>query len=233
MSAAPGARSRPYERGLIDVLHLGQAPCADVLELCARLAEQRARDEVCDTLVFTEHGVLATVAPGTALPPALELATLEVERSGPPVLFGAGQLVVYPLLERTGADVARARRDLEEVLLRVLAEVELAPVRGANGGIELAGRQVARVAGPPAGGLAGWVMTLNVHLDPRELAAASPLGHTPERMTSLASELELPPHTLLFEVLTVKHACDVFGLALPPIPEPPPPPPGSLPIYPG
>jgi hypothetical protein len=37
----------------------------------------------------------------------------------------------------------------------------------------------------------------------------------------------------LYEVLLVKHLCEVFGLELPPIPPPPPPPPGELPIYPG
>jgi hypothetical protein len=37
--------------------------------------------------------------------------------------------------------------------------------------------------------------------------------------------------TLLFEVLLVKHLCEVFGLELPPVT--PPPAPGPLPIYPG
>ena len=62
-------------------------------------------------------------------------------------------------------------------------------------------------------------------------------------MTNLADHAELPPGSLLFQVLVVKHVCEVFGLELPPVPEVHSPPPEegedpdtgfpSLPILPG
>ena len=74
---------------------------------------------------------------------------------------------------------------------------------------------------------------LNLATDLAAFRQFKPCGLDPGVMTNVADHVELPPTRLLFEVLTVKHLCAVFGLELPPIPPPPPADPRQLPILPG
>jgi lipoate-protein ligase B len=61
---------------------------------------------------------------------------------------------------------------------------------------------------------------LNVFTDLDAFRGFQPCGLSPQVMTRVADHAELPPANLLFEVLAVKHLCEVFDLELPPIPPP-------------
>ena len=156
-----------------------------------------------------------------------------VERGGEATWHGPGQMVAYPILALPPdrRDLHRYLRDLEEVVIRVLAEVDVAGERRAGlTGVWIGERKVCSIGVAVRRWVTWHGLALNVHNDPAAFLGFRPCGLDPDTMTRVADHAELPPATLLFEVLTVKHLCQVFGLVLPPIPPPPPPPPGQLPI---
>jgi len=230
--------SRPFVPGQLDVLRLGQIAYLQAHGLQQRLVERRLRREVGDTLVLCEHEPVVTVGRG-ATPPALADASVplvEVERGGEATFHGPGQLVAYPILElpQGRRDLHRYLRDLEEVVIRALSEVE---VRGKRRdgltGVWVAGRKVCSIGVAVRRWVTWHGLALNLRADLAAFSAFRPCGLDPAVMANVEEFTELPPRTLLFEVLLVKHVCEVFGLELPPPPPPPEPPPGALPLYPG
>lgn len=122
---------------------LGQAIWLGNMSWTAALERQRAVHAsrvagLCgDTLLFVEHP--ATYTTGSSFAPEHLLATPEqlaeegavlaqADRGGSITYHGPGQLVGYPILDlrARGRDVHRYLRDLEEVLLRVLARYGIA-----------------------------------------------------------------------------------------------------------
>jgi lipoate-protein ligase B len=231
--------TRPFVAGQLDVLRLGRVPFAQAHDLQRRLVQRRIAREVCDSLVLCEHDPVVTVGRGAA-PPALadaSIAVVEVERGGEATFHGPGQLVAYPILElpEDRRDLRRYLRDLEEVVIRALAEVE---VRGERRegltGVWVAGRKVCSIGVAVRRWVTWHGLALNLRADLAAFAAFRPCGLDPAVMANVEEFCELPVRTLLFEVLVVKHACEVFGLELPPPPPlPPAPEPGLLPLYPG
>ena len=147
MSAPLEPQSRPFVAGQLDVLRLGRVPYAAAHALQQRIVSRRIAREVCDTLILCEHDPVVTVGRGAA-PPALaagSIPVVEVERGGEATFHGPGQLVAYPIFElpEPRRDLHRYLRDLEEVVIRTLAEVEVAGERRAGlTGVWVAGRKV-------------------------------------------------------------------------------------------
>jgi len=158
---------------------------------------------------------------------------VEVEHGDALAWHGPGQLVARPIvaLPPRARDLDGYRRDLEEVVLRTLAEVEIEGERGAGGGVWVAGREVCTIDVAQRDGIAWGGLTLRLLADPPAVQALRPLGLDPARRACVEEFCELPVRTLLFEVLVVKHLCDVLDLELPP--PPPPPDPGPLALFPG
>ena len=153
------------------------------MEYGAALAVQKAteqavlRGEADDTLLFVEHPHTFTVGrrgtnAGILLPQELldarGIAVFEINRGGKITYHGDGQLVGYPIfnLNPDRRDVHKYVRDLEEVLIRALADFgvtafrieSLTGVHTAQGKIAAIGIHIAR-----------WVTThgfaLNVNTD--------------------------------------------------------------------
>jgi lipoyl(octanoyl) transferase len=118
---------------------LGRIPYADALAL-----QRRAADEVKaggdETLFLLEHEPVFTLGRNAArgdvlFPPArceaLGIAVVETDRGGKVTYHGPGQLVGYPILDLDPdrRDVKRYVTDLEEVLLRTLADFGIAAER--------------------------------------------------------------------------------------------------------
>lgn len=211
---------------LLDVERLGRRGYAEVLELQRDLLGRRIADAVRDTLIVVEHDPVITVGRGMD---AGELGTLDVpvvavERGGRATYHGPGQVVAYPIykLPEGRRDVHRYMRDLEEVVLRVLAEVDVEG-RRAEGltGVWIGERKVASIGVAFRNWVAWHGLSLNVHTDLAEFRRFRPCGLDPEVMTRVSDHADVPPATILFEVLLVKHFLEVFDLELPPPPEPP------------
>src|SRR5204862_5595910 len=112
------------------------------LALQQALVEQRKRGEIADTLLLLEHPDVITLGVKTRndlshvleTPEALAakgVGLFETGRGGDVTYHGPGQLVGYPIfdLKPDRCDVHRYVRDLEEVLIRAVAEFGVAAHR--------------------------------------------------------------------------------------------------------
>jgi len=225
-------------RPILDVRRLGRMRYADAYALQKDLVDDRVEGRIRDTLLLAEHEAVITL--GRKAPRADVAATalpvFEVERGGEATWHGPGQLVAYPIVRLDGArrDLHRYLRDLEEVVIGVLAEFALEGTRKSGlTGVWIGDKKVASIGVAVRRWVAWHGLSLNVHTDPAAFQGFRPCGLEPDVMTRLADHVDLPPGLLLIEVLLIKHFCAVLGFDLP---APPPAPPArfpELPILPG
>ena len=230
------------EPRLLEVLRLGRKPYDEAWELQQELLDKRIRGEIRDTLVLTEHDEIVTVGRGAAAEDGevSGLPVREVERGGEATYHGPGQMVAYPIfgLPEGRRDTHRYLRDLEEVVIRVLAEVQIVGTRRPGfTGVWIGEKKVCSIGVAVRRWVTWHGLALNVHTDLAAFQRFRPCGLDPDVMTRIADHAEVPPANLLFEVLTVKHFLEVFGLELPKPPQAPPTGSGEspfpdLPLYP-
>jgi lipoate-protein ligase B len=203
-------------KSILEVRRLGQADYRETHVLQEELLDQRVAGELTDQLLLVEHNPVWTVGRSTKI---LGPEMVPVARGGEATYHGPGQLVVYPimLLPEGRRDLKRYLRDLEEVVLGVLAEFNVTG-RRRDGltGVWIGDHKVCSI------GIAvrRWVtwhgFALNVHTDLEAFRAHNPCGLDPDVMTRLDEHTEIPEGLVLCEVLVVKHFCRVFDLELPP-----------------
>lgn len=208
---------------LLEVMRLGHRPYEEVYDLQRELLEKRIEDAIRDTLILVEHDPVITVGRGVdrdALP-EVDLPVVAIERGGEATYHGPGQVVAYPIykLPEGRRDVHRYMRDLEQVIIRVLAEIDVVGrCRTGLTGVWIGDRKVASIGVALRRWVAWHGLALNVHTDLEAFRTFRPCGLDPAQMTRVADHAEIPPANLLFEVLIVKHFGAVFGLELPPPP---------------
>ena len=220
------------ERRLLEVLRLGKSDYGATWAQQKELVEKRIAGEITDTLILTEHEPVITVGRGAPRDDVagLALPVFEVERGGEATWHGPGQLVAYPIfsLPPERRDVHRFLRDLEEVVLRALAEVEIEGERKSGlTGVWIGERKVCSIGVAFRRWTSYHGLALNVWNDAASFAGFRPCGLDPEQMTRVADHADIPASTMLFEVLIVKHVLAVFDLELPPPGRGAPPPPGE------
>jgi lipoyl(octanoyl) transferase len=224
----------------LEVRRLGRTSYAEAHALQQELVERRAGDEIGDVLLLNEHDPVLTVGRGTPeaeqrLLAAAGIPVVEVERGGEATYHGPGQLVAYPIIKLPEGrrDLHRYLRDLEEVVIAVLGELGVEGVRRAGWtGVWIGERKVCSIGVAVRRWVTWHGLALNLHTDLTPFRRFHPCGLAPDVMTRLADHVELPPTTLLGEVLLVKHFCRVFGFEpADPGPRPPEPPAGGGPGY--
>ncbi len=130
-------------RSPIGVVPLGRTEYATAWELQKRLAALRRAGKVPDLLLLTEHEHVYTIGTSgeedhlLAGPEELRLSGARVyqtDRGGDITYHGPGQLVGYPILDLNGyyLDLHRYLRDLEEVLIRTLAQYGIEGTRDSD-----------------------------------------------------------------------------------------------------
>jgi lipoyl(octanoyl) transferase len=206
---------------LLDVRRLGRTKYEDAYLLQQELVASRVDGGIPDTLVLTEHEPVITLGRGSSREDVagVELPVFEVERGGEATWHGPGQVVAYPilLLPEGRRDLHRYLRDLEEVVLRVLAEFQVEGRREpGKTGVWIGAKKVCSIGVAVRRWVTFHGLALNVHNDPSAFLGFNPCGLDPQVMTRLADHAELPPATILVEVLLIRHFLDVFGHALPP-----------------
>lgn len=137
-----GAPVLPTRRRL-EVQCLGVLPYGEALELQAELVGRRRAGKIPDRLLLLEHPHVITlgtsahaehVLVGEDGRRLLGIELFETGRGGDATYHGPGQLVGYPILDLNPdrRDLHRYVRDLEEVLIRALAELDVEAGRKAG-----------------------------------------------------------------------------------------------------
>jgi lipoate-protein ligase B len=186
------------------VLDLGRRPYQPVLALQRSLVEQRRRGTLTsDVLILVEHDPVITLGRATrdsSLPTSADqlrqagAEVAEVERGGDVTWHGPGQLVGYPILDLTGhrQDLHWYLRQLEEVLIRVLAPFGLAGTRvGGKTGVWTGSRKIASIGVHVRQWVTFHGFALNVHPDLRAFDQIVACGIHGVDMTSVERELAL------------------------------------------
>ena len=180
------------------VTDLGIVGYAEAFEAQERLAAQ-VLEGAEETLLLLEHPPVYTIGAGGNLANLLDpsLAALRVNRGGDITYHGPGQLVGYPILDLSlrGRDLHRYLRFLEEFLLRLCSELDVAgfTVPGRTGVWTEQGKLASIGVG-----VRRWVsmhgFSLNVSSDTSPFDRINPCGMARCRITSLARERggELP-----------------------------------------
>ena len=207
MQAAGQATGAPMgredvRRSPLQVRRLGTVSYADGLALQEELVGARRSGAIPDTLVLLEHPHVITL--GGASDPAHVLAgpdrraelgveLFESGRGGDVTYHGPGQLVGYPilLLEDSRRDLHRYLRDLEGVLIDVLATFGVCAERSAGRtGVWTGGSKIAAIGVRVS---SGWITShgfaFNVSTDLSFFEAIVPCGIADCTVTSLEREL--------------------------------------------
>ncbi len=118
----------------LDVQWLSRVGYAEAWDLQKRLVREIDREERSDTLLLLEHPPTYTIGsdrhPEHLLlgPEELKqrgISVFQIDRGGDITYHGPGQLVGYPLLylDAAGLDLHQYLRNLEETIIRFLAEI--------------------------------------------------------------------------------------------------------------
>lgn len=147
---------------------------------------------------------------------------VKVNRGGDITYHGFGQIVGYPILdlENFYTDIHRYMRDLEEVIIRTIAEYGLKGERsqGETGVWLDVGKPYARKICAMGVKASRWVtihgFALNVNTDMKYFEYIIPCGITDKQVTSLKRELEKDVDIEEVKSKIKKHFTDVFGCEL-------------------
>lgn len=147
---------------------------------------------------------------------------VKVNRGGDITYHGFGQMVGYPILdlENFYTDIHRYMRDLEEVIIRTVADYGLQGERsqGETGVWLDVGKPYARKICAMGVKASRWVtihgFALNVNTDMRYFEYIIPCGIADKQVTSLKRELEREIDMEEVKDKIKKHFTDVFGCEL-------------------
>lgn len=194
----------------------GRTSYADAHARQEELVRRRIAGEIGDTLVLTEHDPVITLGRKTPRDGhyAGSIPLVEVERGGEATYHGPGQLVAYPIvwLEAERRDLHRYLRDLEEVVIRVLAALGIASDRKSGlTGVWIGERKVCSLGVAVRRWVAWHGFALNVTTDLDAFRGFKPCGLDAQVMTRVADHAVLGEGVGLLEELVVREFAAVFG----------------------
>ncbi|HET7276172.1 MAG TPA: lipoyl(octanoyl) transferase LipB [Longimicrobiaceae bacterium] len=207
--------------------HLGMVEYAAALDLQAELVRERRAGAIPDTLLLLEHPHVITMGSGThdenVLISPSERAERGIElfrtgRGGDVTYHGPGQLVGYPImdLKPDRCDLHRYLRDLEEVIILVLAEfgVQGGRVDGLTG-VWVGDEKVAAIGVRVS---SGWITShgfaLNVNTDLAFFDSIIPCGIQDHGVSSLAGVLGRKLEMSDVEAAVTRGFSTVFNLSV-------------------
>lgn len=203
-------------------------PYREAWELQKALVAARQQDLIPDILILLVHPPVITVGRSgkrehLLLPPHLleakGFAYYEIERGGSATYHGPGQLVGYPILHLRpyNEDIVRYMRNLEETILRTLADFQIRGerVRGYPG-VWVDGAKIAAVGVAVKRKVTMHGFALNVDPDLSHFQVINPCG-LGKPVTSMAAILGRTVRVEDVAASYARHFAEVYRLALTPI----------------
>ena len=203
---------------LFEIRRLGRTRYDDAHALQEAFVLARAESLVPDLLLLTEHEPVVTLgrgsSPGSTQVPGLPI--VETERGGDATWHGPGQLVGYPilLLPESRRDLHAYLRDLEEVVIRALADFGVTGERvEGKTGVWAAGRKLCSIGVAVRRWVTWHGFALNVHADLSDFARFRPCGLDPALMANLDEFADVPEGLAAVEERIEVHFRKAFGYA--------------------
>jgi lipoyl(octanoyl) transferase len=205
---------------------LGLTPYADAHALQERLVDARKEEHIGDTLLLLEHPKVVTLGRAAKAHNVLrsedELRAdgydlFATGRGGDVTFHGPGQLVGYPIidLKPDRQDVRRYVSDLEETMIRVCADHDLAAGRVAGrNGTWIGARKVGAVGVRISRWITMHGFALNVNTDLAQFDAIVPCGIADAGVTSLSRELGRELSLRDVETRAAGHLAALLGAEL-------------------
>ncbi|MCC6407017.1 MAG: lipoyl(octanoyl) transferase LipB [Planctomycetes bacterium] len=212
----PVRRATDAQKPRLTVVRWGRTSYLDAHARQQELVAQRLSGAIGDTLVLTEHEPVITLGRKTPRDGtyAGSIPLVEVERGGEATYHGPGQLVGYPivLLEGERRDLHRYLRDLEEVVIRVLASLGIASGRKPGlTGVWVGERKICSLGVAVRRWVAWHGFALNVTTDLDAFRGFKPCGLSADVMTRVVEHAELAPTAGLLEDVAAREFAEVFG----------------------
>jgi len=225
MKARAGSENAPVrdENRICEARWLGRVGYDDASRLQEAAVRSLAAGEEAETFLLLEHPHVVTLGRGAdASHVLLDEATRaragigihETGRGGDVTYHGPGQLVGYPILDLAPdrRDVHRYVRDLEEVLIRTVADfgIESSRLAGRTG-IWVEGRKLAAIGVRVSRWITSHGFALNVATDLSYFGHIVPCGIADAGVTSI---LEITGREFDVEIVArsaVRHVGGVFG----------------------
>lgn len=170
----------------------------EVWELQRRLVDQRANNQIPDTLILVEHPHVFTV--GKAVPGKIptnvnRIPVIRIERGGQWTYHGPGQLVGYPILDLNlrGRDIHKFLWSIEETLILTLGEFDIGAERvegKGKTGTWVGKRKIASIGAAVRNWVTFHGFALNVNTDMNYFSMIEPCGMPSSAMTSMKTELK-------------------------------------------
>ena len=203
---APRAPFFPADKSIraaadpMNVRILGTIDYQEAWDLQIELAQQRAAEEISDTLVVLEHPSIYTAGKRTQPEdrPTNGLPVIDVDRGGRITWHGPGQLVIYPIIKLADPiDVVDYVRRMEEALIHVIREIGLDTAGRIDGrsGVWVPGasdakhRKVAAIGIRIAKGITSHGLALNCNNTLEFYQHIIPCGISDAGVTTLSREL--------------------------------------------
>jgi lipoyl(octanoyl) transferase len=206
-----------------DVRRLGQVPYREAWELQRELVLRRAAGEIPDTLLLLTHPPVITLGrgghPDHLVASSEQLAArgvefVETDRGGDITFHGPGQIVGYPIVDLgpRGRDLHRYLRDVEEMLIRALAEFGIAAGRAAGmTGVWVGDAKMGAIGIRVTRWIAHHGFALNVDTDLSFFDLIVPCGIPDRRVTSMGALLGRPVGRAAVEDALERAFAAVFG----------------------
>ncbi len=198
------------------VRRLGRLGYGEARALQERLLTERIAGRVADQLLLVEHPPVITL--GRRTPASewshLDVEVVEVERGGEATWHGPGQLVGYPVvaLPEGRRDLHRYLRDLEQVVIELLAELGIAAGRRAGWtGVWAGERKLCSIGVAVRRWVAWHGFALNVTCDLDGFRGFAPCGLESAVMGRVADLAVLPEGDPLLETAAEAAFRRVFG----------------------
>ncbi len=212
----------------LEVRRLGRVPYGEALDLQNVLAEERRHNRIGDVLLLLEHphvltlgargdGGRAHILATPARLAELGVSVFETGRGGDVTYHGPGQLVGYPIIDLTPdrCDVHRYVRDVEEVIIRTIADcgIEAGRIKGLTG-VWVGHEKIAAIGIRISRWITSHGFAFNISTDLDYFKLIVPCGITDRGVTSLEKLLARPVAFEDVEDRLARHFRDVFGYAV-------------------